>query len=42
MLGELARNTQDQPIESATQRALDAWWNFLSAVDQPAQTAAAA
>jgi pyrroloquinoline-quinone synthase len=42
MLGELARNTQDQPIESATRRALDAWWNFLSAVDQPAQTAAAA
>jgi pyrroloquinoline-quinone synthase len=42
MLGELARDTEDQPIESATQRALDAWWNFLSSVDQPAQTAAAA
>jgi len=41
MLGTLATDTDDQPIEEATARALDAWWNFLSAVDQPAQVFAA-
>ena len=30
-----------QPIEQATRRALEAWWNFLSAVDQPATVAVA-
>ena len=41
MLGELAKDTDDEPIEQATSRALEAWWNFLSAVDQPAAAAAA-
>jgi pyrroloquinoline-quinone synthase len=40
MLGQLAADTDDQPIEQATERALEAWWNFLSAVDQPAPVAA--
>jgi len=40
MLGELARDTDDVAIEDATSRALEAWWNFLSAVDQPAPVAA--
>jgi pyrroloquinoline-quinone synthase len=40
MIGVLAQDTEDQPIEDATKRALDAWWNFLTAVDQPAQAAA--
>ena len=41
MLGELARETPDEPIENATRRALDAWWNFLTAVDQPTPAAVA-
>ena len=41
MLGELAADGDPAPIEDATDRALDAWWNFLSAVDQPAEAAAA-
>lgn len=35
MLGQLAADADPQPIEDATRRALDAWWDFLSAVDQP-------
>jgi pyrroloquinoline-quinone synthase len=42
MLGELAADSSEPAIEKATQRALDAWWNFLSAVDQPAMEPAAA
>jgi pyrroloquinoline-quinone synthase len=42
MLGELAADSSEPAIETATQRALDAWWNFLSAVDQPAMEPAAA
>ena len=41
MLGQLAADTDDEPIERATERVLEAWWNFLSAVDQPAVAAAA-
>ena len=41
MLGELADGADPAPIEQATSRALDAWWNFLSAVDQPAAVASA-
>ncbi len=41
MLATLAETTPDGPIEEAARRALDAWWNFLSAVDQPAQVATA-
>ncbi|MBA2570301.1 MAG: CADD family putative folate metabolism protein [Chloroflexi bacterium] len=42
MLGTIA-DGQDEAVTSATQRALDAWWDFLSAVDMPAtETAAAA
>ena len=37
MLGQLAAAADPQPIEDATRRALDAWWDFLSAVDQPAK-----
>jgi pyrroloquinoline-quinone synthase len=36
MLGTLAAEAAPEPIEQATQQALDAWWNFLSAVDMPA------
>ena len=36
MLGTLTADADPAPIESATARALEAWWNFLSAVDQPA------
>ena len=36
MLGKLTAGADPQPIEDATQRALEAWWNFLSAVDLPA------
>lgn len=36
MLGTLAQDTPVAPIEAATRDALDAWWNFLSAVDMPA------
>jgi pyrroloquinoline-quinone synthase len=42
MLGVLAQDTEPEPITDATQRALDAWWDFLSAVDRPATEAAAA
>jgi pyrroloquinoline-quinone synthase len=41
MLGELAADKDPEPIEEATANALEAWWNFLSAVDQPATTAVA-
>jgi pyrroloquinoline-quinone synthase len=46
MLARLIADTDTEPvadatIEQATDRALDAWWNFLSAVDQPAQAIAA-
>jgi pyrroloquinoline-quinone synthase len=37
MLGQLVENADPAPIEDATRRALDAWWDFLSAVDQPAK-----
>jgi pyrroloquinoline-quinone synthase len=40
MLGRLAKDADDDSIEDATRRTLDAWWNFLSAVDQPAQATA--
>jgi pyrroloquinoline-quinone synthase len=36
MLGELAVGADEAAIEDATLRTLDAWWKFLSAVDQPA------
>jgi pyrroloquinoline-quinone synthase len=42
MLGALIADAQPEPIEAATGRALDAWWNFLSAVDQPATAPVAA
>jgi pyrroloquinoline-quinone synthase len=34
MLGTLI-DGDEASVEDATRRALDAWWNFLSAVDQP-------
>jgi pyrroloquinoline-quinone synthase len=40
MLGELADEADPAPIEQAAGRALEAWWNFLSAVDQPAAASA--
>lgn len=40
MLSELAVDADPAPIEAATQRALEAWWDFLSAVDLPAPVAA--
>ena len=40
MLGQLAADADPAPIEAATARALEAWWNFLSAVDLPAPVAA--
>jgi hypothetical protein len=40
MLGELAADADPAPVEAATARALEAWWNFLSAVDLPAPVAA--
>lgn len=40
VLGELAADADEAAVESATGRALEAWWNFLSAVDQPAPVAA--
>jgi pyrroloquinoline-quinone synthase len=42
MLRTLIADADPAPIEGATSRALDAWWNFLSAVDQPAPVAATA
>ena len=38
----LTADTDPQPVEQATSQALDAWWNFLSAVDMPEKVAAAA
>jgi len=40
VLGELAADADPAPIEDATRRALEAWWNFLTAVDQPASVVA--
>lgn len=34
MLGQLAADADPAPIEEATKQALDAWWAFLSAVDE--------
>jgi pyrroloquinoline-quinone synthase len=42
MLGELAVGANESEIEDATSRTLEAWWNFLSAVDAPATESAAA
>ena len=42
MLGELAIGADEGAIEDATRRTLEAWWNFLSAVDVPAMESAAA
>jgi len=44
MLGELvsAGNVDQEGVSAAAQRALDAWWDFLSAVDQPVRSAVAA
>jgi pyrroloquinoline-quinone synthase len=42
MLGRLAQDGDEGSIEDATRRTLEAWWNFLSAVDQPAMGTAAA
>ncbi len=41
VLGQLIEGTDEREVEDATRRALDAWWNFLSAVDQPAAVAVA-
>ena len=41
MLGTLTADADPEPVEKATAQALDAWWNFLSAVD-PVETVAAA
>ncbi len=41
MLGRLATDSDEASIHDATSRTLEAWWNFLSAVDQPAVAAAA-
>jgi pyrroloquinoline-quinone synthase len=41
MLGELAADEDPEPLEEATANALEAWWNFLTAVDQPAAAAVA-
>ena len=35
MLGKLAAGADEAPVVAATARALEAWWNFLSAVDLP-------
>ncbi|HSH22141.1 MAG TPA: CADD family putative folate metabolism protein [Candidatus Caenarcaniphilales bacterium] len=42
MVAALAANAEAEPIEQATRQALDAWWNFLTAVDMPAREQAAA
>lgn len=39
MLGTLI-DGDEAVVQEATSRALDAWWNFLSAVDQPVAAAA--
>ena len=36
MLASDASTAEESEIEDGTRRTLDAWWNFLSAVDQPA------
>jgi len=41
MLGDLATDADEADVQDATGRTLEAWWNFLSAVDQPAVAAAA-
>ncbi|MDQ3938380.1 MAG: CADD family putative folate metabolism protein [Chloroflexota bacterium] len=38
MLAELASDGDPEPIEDATARALDGWWDFLTAVDMPASS----
>ena len=40
MLGELTADADPAPVEQATARALEAWWNFLSAVYMPEAVAA--
>jgi pyrroloquinoline-quinone synthase len=42
MLRTLITDAQPEPIERATSRALEAWWSFLTAVDQPATEPVAA
>jgi pyrroloquinoline-quinone synthase len=42
MLGKLTDGADPEPVEKATAQALDAWWNFLSAVDMPERVAATA
>ncbi len=42
MLAELSEGADEAAIEDATRRTIDAWWNFLSAVDRPAMAHAAA
>ncbi len=42
MLRSLISDADAAPVEQATGRALEAWWNFLSAVDQPAMEPVAA
>jgi len=41
MLGELTTEADHPDVQDATSRTLEAWWNFLSAVDQPAVAAVA-
>jgi pyrroloquinoline quinone (PQQ) biosynthesis protein C len=40
MLGVLTEGADPAPVEQTTSRTLDAWWNFLSAVDMPETVAA--
>lgn len=35
MVGRLANDVDDAPVLEATERALGAWWDFLTAVDVP-------
>jgi pyrroloquinoline-quinone synthase len=42
MLADLSVGADEGAIEEATGRALEAWWNFLTAVDQPATAEVAA
>jgi pyrroloquinoline-quinone synthase len=42
MLAELSEGADEAEIEDATRRTLDAWWDFLNAVDQPAMAQTAA
>jgi pyrroloquinoline-quinone synthase len=41
MLATLTQGADPQPVEDATRRALGAWWDFLSAVDQSSPVALA-